>query len=145
MSIGLAQPGSTSIQPTMIMRMMIPPMRPSLLGQLRRRCRGFRDDLHFGAVSQVDGRLENDLVTVLDAGIDFNLGALIGGDRDLARMGDAIFDDRDLHAVLIEDDCRRGHDQRRRLARDLQFNSAMAITANICHACTSGKARRGSM
>jgi hypothetical protein len=28
MSIGLAQPGSTSIQPTMSMRMMIPPFDP---------------------------------------------------------------------------------------------------------------------
>jgi hypothetical protein len=36
--------------------------------------------------------------------VDVDLGAGIGGDRDLAQLGDAVFDDRDLHAVLIEYD-----------------------------------------
>ena len=40
-------------------------------------------------------------------------------------MGDAVFNHRDLHAVLIEDDRRCRHDQRRRLARNLQFDSAI--------------------
>ena len=44
------------------------------------------------------------MVAALDAVVDLYLGSVIGGDRALAQMGDAVFDDRDLHAVLIEND-----------------------------------------
>src|SRR6058998_1616447 len=60
-------------------------------------------DLHFVTVGEIHRWLKDDLVAVLDALADLNLGALIGGDRNLAKMGDAVLDDRDLHAVLIED------------------------------------------
>ena len=116
MSIALAQAGSTSQEPITIRRMMIPLIRPVLLMRLRCRCWRYRDDLHLVAVGEVDRRLQDNLVSVLDAGVDLDLCAIIRRDRNLVQMGDAVFDNRDLHAVLIEDDRRGGNDQRRRLA-----------------------------
>jgi hypothetical protein len=67
-------------------------------------CRRLGDDLHFLAIGQVDWRLQDDLVAILDAFADLHLGAEIGGDRNLAEMDDPVVDYGDLHAVLIEDD-----------------------------------------
>ena len=81
MSIALAQPGSVSIEPTTIRRMIIRLTRVGFPDSitLRRRRWGFRDDLHLVAVSQVHGRLQYDLVAILDALVDLDLGAVIGG------------------------------------------------------------------
>jgi hypothetical protein len=63
-----------------------------------------RKNVHLVAVSQIYWRLEYQLIAVLDAGVDLDLGTVIGRDRDFVQMGDAVFGDRHLHAVLIEDD-----------------------------------------
>jgi hypothetical protein len=57
-----------------------------------------RDNSNLVAVGAVDGRLEDDLVAVLDAGIDLDFGAVIGGDGDLVQTGDAV----DLHGKRFE-------------------------------------------
>jgi hypothetical protein len=92
---------------------------PFYFGALRCGRRRLGVDLHFLAIGQVDRRLQDDLVAILDAFADLNLGAEIGGDRNLAEMADPVVDYGDLHPVLIEDDRRGGHDQRGRFARDL--------------------------
>jgi hypothetical protein len=83
----------------------------------RRGCWRARGNLHLFAVLKIYGRLQDHLIAGIDALVDLDLGAVIGGDRNLAKMGNAVFDDRDLHAVSIEDDRHGGDDQRRRGAR----------------------------
>jgi hypothetical protein len=52
---------------------------------------------------------------------------VIGGDRDLVQIDDAVLDKRTLLAVLIEDDRRGRRDQRQRFARDLSLDSAIDL------------------
>jgi hypothetical protein len=59
--------------------------------------------VHLVAVSQIYWRLQYQLVAILDTAVDLDLSTVIGRDRDLVQMGDAVFGDRDLHATLIED------------------------------------------
>src|SRR6267143_1283112 len=103
-------------------------VRTRRFGLLRRGRRWLGNNLHFVAIGEVDRRLQDDLVTILDALADLDLGAVIGGDRDLVQMRDAVLDHRDLLAVLIEDDRRAGHDQRRRSASPCRGRSGWAST-----------------
>jgi len=61
-------------------------MRPYLTLGSGCRLRRFRDDLHLVAVRQVHQRLQDDLVSVRDAGVDLDLGAVSGDDRNLAQV-----------------------------------------------------------
>src|SRR5271165_3553298 len=92
------------------------------------RCGRWRlgNDLHFVAVGYVYRRLQDDLLAVLDTLADLDFGAEVGGNRNLVKMGDAVVDDRDLYAVLIEDDRGCRHDQRGCLTRDLKFDGAIS-------------------
>jgi hypothetical protein len=89
---------------------------------------GFRrscPDLDLAALFEIDGRIENDLVAVLDAVAHFDFPAKIARDRDGVHMDDAILDHGNVQAVLIEDHRVGGNDERRRLARDLQLDGAI--------------------
>ena len=68
------------------------------------------------------GGVENHLVALAHACAYLDGGAEVAHLRDLADVGDAILHHSDTQPVLVEDDCRRRHDQRRRLARNLQVN-----------------------
>ena len=118
MSIALAQAGTTSIEPIAIRRMMIRLIRPVFPMRSWRRLRWFGNDVPLLAVGQIHRRLQHHLVGVFDPGVDLDLGTAISRDRYFPQVRDAVFDDRNLHAVLVEDDRRGRHDQRRRLAQD---------------------------
>jgi hypothetical protein len=89
--------------------------RPTLgrCGMAGRRLRRLGDDPDLLAIDEVDGRLQDHPIAVLDPVGDLDRGAVIGGDRDFAEAGRAVLIDRDLHAVLIEND-RGGRDHQRR-------------------------------
>src|SRR5437588_1140597 len=74
------------------------------------------------AVSQADHRIENNLIARLHAVMHFDCVAEVTRDRDLLQTGDAVFDDRDVHTVLIEHHrvSRNGH--RWRFTRDEQLD-----------------------
>ena len=84
-----------------------------------------RKKVHLTPVSQIYWRLQYQLVAVLDTGVDLDLSTVVGRDCDLVQTGDAVFDDRHLQTVLIEDDSGVGQDQRRRLPWDLQLDRAI--------------------
>jgi hypothetical protein len=45
-----------------------------------------RANLYFAAILEIDGRGEHNLVAAPDAGVDFDLGAEIGGNRNLVEI-----------------------------------------------------------
>jgi len=63
------------------------------------------------ALFEIDGRIENDLVAVLDAVAHFDLPAKIARDRDAVHMDDAILDHGNVQPVLIEDHRVGGNDE----------------------------------
>ena len=71
------------------------------------------------AFGQVHHRIEDDLVTWLDAVVHFDFLAEIARNRDLLQMGGTVLDDRDMQAVVIEYDRIGRYDHRWRLARDI--------------------------
>ena len=56
-------------------------------------------------------RIEDHLIARLDSGVHFHLRAHIARHSHLADLRLAIFDDRDLQAVAVEDDGLGGHDE----------------------------------
>jgi hypothetical protein len=70
-----------------------------------------RADLYFVAIIEIDGRTEHDLVALLDAVADLDLGSKVANFSDLAAVRDAVLNHQDVEAVAVEDDRPRGHDQ----------------------------------
>src|SRR5208282_3638536 len=91
----------------------------------RQLCVRARPDLDLVAVGKIDRGIENHLVAVLDA------GAYLDGRTEVAHHSygvdarDTVRDHRDTEALPVEDDRLGWDDQRRRLARDLQFDGAI--------------------
>ena len=63
-----------------------------------------RGHTHLVAVAKIDGRFEDDLIARLDSGVHFHLRAHVARHCHLADPRLAIFEDRDLQAVAVEDD-----------------------------------------
>ena len=92
-----------------------------------RRGRRLRRDL--APFGEIDGGVENHLVALAHACAYLDGGAEVAHLGDLADVGDAILHHGNTQPVLVEDDRRRRHDQRRRLARNLQLNQTIGSRA----------------
>jgi hypothetical protein len=55
-------------------------------------------------LGEIDGRVEDHVVTALDPTVDQDLAAEIANHADLAQIHDAILGDGNLEAALVEDD-----------------------------------------
>jgi hypothetical protein len=77
------------------------------------------------AVGQVDHRVEDDLIARLDAVVHFDFLAEVARNRDLLHMGNAVLDDRDMQAVLIEHNRVGRYDHGWCFARDEQLDGAI--------------------
>src|SRR6266850_2606077 len=86
--------------------------RPSSLGA----------DLHPAALGEVDRRVEDHLVTLLDAVVHLELGAEVTDHRDLSDMGDAVLDHGDLQSAAVENDRVGRHQEAGCLARDVELD-----------------------
>ena len=86
---------------------------------------GSRLRLHPAAVGEVNRRIENHLVSRLDAVAHFDLRSEVARHRDFADMGHAILHYGDLHAVAVENDGVGRDQQRRHLARNVQLDRAI--------------------
>ena len=84
-----------------------------------------RGQTHVAPRGEVDGRVENDPIALLDPAVHFHPRAHVAGHPYLADFRLAVLNNRDLQALSVEGDCLRGDDERRRLARNLEFDEAV--------------------
>src|ERR1700739_460210 len=98
------------------------------LTRLCARC--LRHSLNLAAVDERDRRIEGHLLSRFDATIDFDPRAEIALHFHLAELRLAVVDDGDLHSVAVEDDRVGGHQEARRLARDMEFDRAVDAGAS---------------
>src|SRR6202030_4058371 len=77
------------------------------------------------AVREVNHRIENDLVSRLDAVPHFNLRSKVTRDRYFSDVDDPVFHDTDLQAVAIEDDGISRNQQRVGLARNMELDGTV--------------------
>src|SRR5216683_7841815 len=96
---------------------------PQTLISLCARC--LRHGLNLAAVDERDGRIEDHLITRLDAAIHFDPRAEIALHFHLAELRLSIVDDGYLHSVAVEDDRIGRHQKARRLARDMELDRAV--------------------
>ena len=69
-----------------------------------------RGHTHVAALGKIDRRIEDDPIAWLDPALHFDLRAEVAGHAHLADLRLAMFDDRDLQAVAVEDDGLGRHD-----------------------------------
>src|SRR5229473_3327814 len=72
-------------------------------------CGGLGARSYFAALDKAHGRVDDNLVALLDPVADFDLRAQIARHRHLADMRPAILDHGDLQAITVENDCIRRH------------------------------------
>src|SRR5207302_1747950 len=80
--------------------------------------------LHLLTVGQADGRVKDHLLAVMHAVVHLDGVAEVAHLGDAAQMGNAVLDHGDAQPVLVENDRCRRHDQRWRLAWNLEVNQA---------------------
>src|SRR6266436_3807541 len=100
--------------------------RPRRARDLRSRClRRLRPRLHFAAVGEIHGRIEDHLVARLDPAVDADALPEVARHLDLSQMDHAILHHRDLQAGFIENDRVGGNRDARRLARNVKLDGAV--------------------
>jgi hypothetical protein len=88
-------------------------------------CLRFMAHRDLATFRQIHHRIENDLITRLDAIVHLDFRTEVARDRDLLQMHGTIADHGDMQAILIEYDSVGRYDHRRRLARDEQLDGAV--------------------
>src|SRR5271169_2145827 len=83
-------------------------------------------DPDLAAVEQIDGGIEDHLVTIFDAGVHFETRAEVAHRGYRTDSRDAVFDHGDAETPAVENDRLGGDDQRRGLARNLQLDGAVS-------------------
>jgi hypothetical protein len=81
--------------------------------------------MDLAAIFEIDWRIENDLLAILDTRQHFNLPAKITGNGNLFHMDGVILDRCHMQSVLIKDDRVGRHDERWRSARDQKLDRAI--------------------
>src|ERR1700730_17899574 len=84
--------------------------------------RRLRHRTNLAPIDERDRRIEDHLVTRLDAAVDFDPRAKITLHVNLAELRLAVVEDGDLHSVAVEDDRFRRYQEARRLARDMELD-----------------------
>lgn len=91
----------------------IPQLSDSSISRQLRRWTG--SDLDLAAICQIDRRIEDHLIAVLDAGAHLDGRSEVAHDGDLVEARDAVLHHRDTKTFPVEDDRLGGNDERRSL------------------------------